>query len=46
MIAKFIMGREELTPETFKAYQDQLKALGLEEYLQIKQAAYDRFIAR
>lgn len=46
MIAKFIIGREELTPETFKAYQDQLKALGLEEYLQIKQAAYDRFIAR
>lgn len=46
MIAKFIIGKENLTPETFKAYQDQLEALGLSDYLAIKQAAYDRFVAR
>lgn len=46
MIAKFIMGKEELTPETFKAYVDRLEALGLSDYLVIRQAAYDRFTAR
>ena len=46
MIVKFIMGREELTPDTFKAYQDQIHALGVDEYIAIKQAAYDKFIAR
>ena len=46
MIAKFIMGKEELTPETFQAYLDQLEALGLSDYLAIRQAAYDRFTAR
>lgn len=46
MIAKFIMGREELTPETFAAYQAQMESLGLSQYLEIKQAAYDSFTAR
>lgn len=46
MIVKFIMGREELTPESFKAYQDQIHALGVDEYIALKQAAYDAFIAR
>ncbi|MBQ6256898.1 MAG: extracellular solute-binding protein [Clostridia bacterium] len=46
MIVNFIMGRTELTPEAFKAYQQKLHDLGLDEYLTIKQAAYDRFTAR
>ena len=46
MIAKFIMGKEELTPDTFTAYQQKLHDLGLDEYLQIKQDAYDLFISR
>lgn len=46
MIAKFIMGREELTLDTFKAYQEKLKTLGLESYLSLKQAAYERYLAR
>ena len=40
------MGREELTPETFAAYQAQMESLGLSQYLEIKQAAYDSFTAR
>ena len=46
MVANFIMGREELNEDTFAAYQEQLKSLGLEEYLSIKQGAYDRYLAR
>lgn len=46
MIVNFIMGREELTEDRFKAYQDQLNTLGLERYLEIKQAAYDRYMSR
>lgn len=46
MIVNFIMGRAELTPESFKAYQQKLQELGLEEYLSIKQTAYERFAAR
>lgn len=45
-IVNFIMGRDKLTPENFVAYQEQLKSLGLEEYLAIKQAAYDRYTSR
>lgn len=46
MIVNFIMGRTELTPESFKAYQQKLHDLGLDEYLTLKQAALDRFNAR
>lgn len=46
MIANFIMGREELTEDSFAAYQQQLVDLGLEDYLSLKQAAYDRYLAR
>lgn len=45
-IVNFIMGETELTEESFKAYQDQLESLGLSEYLEIKQAAYDRYMSR
>lgn len=45
-IVSFILGKEELTPESFKAYQQQLEGLGLSEYLSIKQAAYDRYVER
>ena len=46
MIVNFIMGREELTPDAFKAYQQKLHDLGLDEYLTLKQTALDRFNAR
>lgn len=46
MIVNYIMGREELTEDSFKAYQDKLHELGLDEYLQLKQTAYERFVAR
>ena len=44
MIVKFIMGEEELTADSFAAYQQQLESLGLSEMLEIRQAAYDRYI--
>ncbi len=46
MIVNFIMGREPLTEESFAAYQAKLHELGLDEYLALKQKAYDRFVAR
>lgn len=46
MIPKFIMGREELTEETFAAYQAQLESLGMPRVLEIRQAAYDRYVEK
>ena len=46
MIVKFIMGKEDLNPDTFAAYQKKLHDLGLDQYLQIKQDAYERFLSR
>ncbi len=46
MIVNFIMGRTELTPDAFHAYQQKLHDLGLDEYLTLKQTALDRFNAR
>ena len=46
MIVNFIMGRTELTEDAFKAYQQKLHDLGLDEYLSLRQAAYDRYTAR
>lgn len=46
MVPKFIMGTEELTEESFKAYQDQLESYGLSEYIEINQGAYDRYQER
>ena len=46
MIPKFIMGREELSEASFKAYQEQLESLGMSRILEIRQAAYDRYIEK
>ncbi|MCI6674329.1 MAG: extracellular solute-binding protein [Sphaerochaetaceae bacterium] len=46
METKFIVGDTPITDETFKAYQDQLKKFGLEEAVAIKQADYDRYMAK
>lgn len=46
MIPKFIIGTEELTPETWDAYVEQLNDLGLEELMSAYQSAYDRYLAR
>ncbi len=46
MIPKLIMGREELTEESFAAYQAQLESLGMPRILEIRQAAYDRYVEK
>jgi len=43
MEAKFIMGNEPL--ENIDAFKEQLKSLGIEEFLQIYQDAYDAYLA-
>ncbi|MBQ3078739.1 MAG: extracellular solute-binding protein [Clostridia bacterium] len=42
MEAKFIMGDADLS--TFDAFQEELKALGIEEYLELYQTAYDAYL--
>ena len=44
MIVKFIIGMEPM--DRYDAFVDQLKALGIEEVLTVRQAMYDRFLAR
>jgi len=46
MIPQFITGKAELTEESFQAYVDQMYALGLQEYLDNKAAAYERYLGR
>lgn len=40
-IANFAMGKTELTDETWQALQDELRALGVEEFVALWQAKYD-----
>jgi len=42
-VTNWIIGQSELDKEAFAAFRDQLAALGLEEMISIKQAAYDRY---
>lgn len=44
MVSKFIIGTESL--DNYDAFVEQLKAMGIERALEIKQAGYDRFAAR
>jgi len=44
MIVKFIIGMEPM--ENYDAFVDQVKALGLEDVLAVRQAMYDRYMAR
>lgn len=46
IIPKFIMGTEELNEVSFVAYQAQLEKLGLSRLLEIRQAAYDRYVEK
>ncbi len=46
MIPNFIMGREELSEVSFVAYQEQLESLGMPRILEIRQAAYDRYMEK
>ena len=41
-MTKFITGDRELSPEAWADFQDELKALGLDEITEIVQGAYDR----
>lgn len=45
MEARWITGREELTPEVWEAYKAQMEAYGFSRGIEIKQAAYDAFMA-
>jgi len=45
-VAKCIMGQIELNESTWNEFQDQLTAMGIDEVIEIMQAAYDRFLAR
>lgn len=46
MVPKLIIGTEPLTKESFDAYVKQVYALGLDTCLEIKQAEYDRYMAK
>lgn len=46
MVPKFIIGTEPLNADSWKAYLDQLNALGLQDILDARQSAYDRYLAR
>ena len=45
-ILKWILGEEALTPETFSILGETLKQTGIDECLDIYQAAYDRYATR
>ena len=44
MVVKFIMGTEELTPESYNAYVEQMNKFGVEDSIRIKQEIYNRFM--
>lgn len=44
MFLKFIMGEEPI--ENFDKYVEQIKKMGIDEAIQIQQAAYDRYLKR
>jgi putative aldouronate transport system substrate-binding protein len=44
MVTKFILGIEPIS--NFEKFQEQLKVMGAERILQMKQAQYDRFLKR
>jgi hypothetical protein len=46
MIPQFIMGAQELTQDSFNAFIDQTKALGLERVVELTQEAYERALQR
>ena len=46
MINKFITGVEPLTEENFQNYVNKLESMGLAEFVQITQTAYDRWLAK
>lgn len=44
MVAKFVLGQESL--DGFDAFVEKVKGMGLEHVLEVKQAGYDRYLAR
>lgn len=42
---KWVMGTEKLTDESWNAYLNQLKIMGIDEYVKVYQDAYDRYMA-
>lgn len=46
MVPKFIIGTEKLDEASWAEFIDRLNALGLQDLIDARQSAYDRFIAR
>ena len=46
MIPRFITGREDLSPQSFESFKEQIVKLGLNELLANRQAAYNRYVQR
>lgn len=46
MFAKWVMGEVELNDDTWNAYLDEMEQIGWKRYLEIQQAAYDRWLAK
>lgn len=46
IIPKFIMGTEALTEESFEAFTQQLRSLGMDTRIEIYQTAYDRYMEK
>lgn len=46
MLMKFIMGMEPLNDETWSTYIARIDEMGIQNCIDMKQAAYDRYLAR
>lgn len=46
MTPKFIMNTEELTKESFEAFEQQVRNLGMDTCLELWQTAYDRYLEK
>jgi putative aldouronate transport system substrate-binding protein len=46
MVLKFITGNTDLNEQTFADYKETLKSFGVEDCIEVYQAAYDRYLER
>ena len=46
MFAKWITGEVELNDDTWNTYLDEMEQIGWRRYLEIQQAAYDRWLVK
>ena len=43
MVAKFITGETPLTDESWQSYKNNIEMMGLDELVNVRQTAYDRW---